>query len=286
MKLTEETGDSWSYTFENLPKYAGTTTPIVYTVDETEVPTGYTKTLSDDKLTVTNTHTPEVIDVKVIKVWNDVDNQDGMRPDSIEVTLSNGQKVTLNEENEWTATLENLPVYENGEKIAYTWTENIVDGYELTTEVDETGYITTLTNTHEPELISITVTKVWADDDNESGKRPESITITLFANGNEYETITITEGDNWKHTFEKLDAYKDGEKITYTVVENDVPDGYEVAYEGDMDEGFIIHNVLGQGGEEPPVNPQTADNIFLYLITLLISIIGIVSGKLYIKKFN
>jgi hypothetical protein len=35
-------GNSWSHTWENLPKYAGTTTPIVYTVVETPVPSGYT----------------------------------------------------------------------------------------------------------------------------------------------------------------------------------------------------------------------------------------------------
>ena len=208
-----------------------------------------------------------------------------MRPDSIEVTLSNGQKVTLNEANNWTASIENLPVYANGEKIEYNWTETDSEGYELTnTSVD--GYVTTLTNTHKPEVINISVIKVWADDNNESGKRPNSITITLTANDVELETITITESDEWKHEFNNLPVYENGEKITYNVVEKEVPEGYEVAYEGDMEKGFIIHNVLGQGGEEPPVNPQTGDNILLYIVTLLISIIGIVSGKLYIKRFN
>ena len=50
--------------------------------------------------------------------------------------------------------------------------------------------------------------------------------------------------------------------------------------------GFTVHNVLGKGGDVPPTNPQTGDNIILYVITLLISLIGIVTGKRYIKKFN
>ena len=190
-------------------------------------------------------------------------------------------KVILNAENEWTAVIENLPVYKDGEKISYTWTEVNTDGYELTdTLVD--GYVTTLTNTHNPELINVTVVKVWADDDNESGKRPNTITIALLANDTELETVTLSESDSWKHVFNDLPLYENGEKITYTVLEKEVPEGYEVAYEGDMETGFIVHNVLGQGGD----NPQTGDNIFVYLITLLISVIGIVSGKLYIKRFD
>ena len=59
---------------------------------------------------------------------------------------------------------------------------------------------------------------------------------------------------------------------------------------GENKNGFIIHNVLGQGGDELPEpphnNPQTGSNIILYLITLLISIIGFVSGKLYLKNSN
>ena len=40
--------------------------------------------------------------------------------------------------------------------------------------------VTTLTNTHTPELTSITGTKTWKDADNQDGKRPESITVNLL----------------------------------------------------------------------------------------------------------
>ena len=87
---------------------------------------GYTAKITSDEETgfvITNSHKPEVTSATVKKVWDDANNQDGKRPESLEVELSNGKKVTLNAENEWTATVENLPVYANGEKIAYTWTE-------------------------------------------------------------------------------------------------------------------------------------------------------------------
>lgn len=217
-----------------------------------------------------------LINVGVTKVWNDEDNQDGIRPDSINVTLSNGTTVTLNEENEWSATVENVPEYKDGEKVNYTWTEDEVDGYELTdTSVEDN--ITTLTNTHIPEMLEIIVNKVWADDDNESGKRPESVTIALVVDEEDIETVELNEEVEWTHTF-KVPAYNNGEKIEYDVRETKVPEGYEVSYEGSVEDGFTIHNVLGQGEgepEEPHNNPQTGDNIYLYLITLLISMSGL-----------
>ena len=74
--------------------------------------------------TLTNTHTPETTEATVKKVWDDANNQDGIRPAELTVELSNGDTVTLNEANKWTATIGNLPKYADGEEIAYTWTEN------------------------------------------------------------------------------------------------------------------------------------------------------------------
>ena len=160
-----------------------------------------------------------------------------------------------------------------------------VDGYTLTSDVTE-DYITTITNTHTPEKMDIPVIKVWSDDNNESGKRPLEISVTLYANGEEVETVSISEEDEWKHIFTDLDVYNNGEEIEYTISENDVPSGYEVAYEGDMHEGFTIHNILGQGGDVPPTNPQTGDNILIYLVTLFISIFGLIISKKYLKNEN
>lgn len=85
--------------------------------------------------------------VTVKKVWDDSDDKDGKRPESITVTLSNGDEVTLSGENDWTATIDGLPKFdEDGREIEYAWTEAGCPGYELTgTEVE--GTVTTLTNT-------------------------------------------------------------------------------------------------------------------------------------------
>ena len=196
-------------------------------------------------------------------------------------------KVTLNKDNDWTATIEDLPVYSEGKEIEYTWVESNIDGYELT-DTSVNGYVITLTNTHLPEVMKIFVKKDWIDDNNGSGKRPESIVIALLANGKVYEEYTFIAKENWEHVFTNLPVYEDGEKIEYSVEEENVPEDYVVSYEGTAKDGFIVHNGLGQGDIEPPtpphINPQTGDNIVLYLITLFISIIGFVSGKTYLKK--
>ncbi len=236
---------------------------------------------------ITDKYSTEKVSVTIKKVWDDNDNQDGKRPTSVTVKLSNGTEVTLDETNNWTATIKDLPKYDKGKLITYSWEEiKLPDGYTLTSNETE-GYVTTLTNTYTPEVKSVNVTKVWADDDDEEKKRPENVTITLLANGKEYDTIVLSEENEWKHEFKDLPVYDAGEKIEYTVREENVPEGYVASYEEDGETGFIIHNVKGEGDHEPPPkNPQTGDNIILYLITLLLSIIGFVSSRKYQKVNN
>ena len=82
--------------------------------------------------TLTNSYTPEKVSATIKKVWDDAENQDGKRPESLNVTLSNGTEVTLNESNNWTAMVEDLPKYDDGQVIEYTWTEGTLpEGYVL-----------------------------------------------------------------------------------------------------------------------------------------------------------
>ena len=235
---------------------------------------------------VVNKYSNETKNVTIKKVWDDNNNQDGIRPNSISATLNNGTTVILNEENNWTATVNDLPKYDQAKPITYTWSEIKVDGYELSqTEIDETGSITTLTNKHVPQTRNLKVRKVWHDDGNGTGNRPESISISLMANSVVVETVTITSQEQWQYVFTDLPKYQNGQEIVYTVIENDVPAGYVEAYEGDMNTGFIIHNGLGQGdGNPPPSNPQTGDESNLYLLGLLLSIMGLIISKIYIQK--
>ena len=173
-----------------------------------------------EKITLTNTHDIEKTEATVKKVWDDANNQDGKRPESLEVTLSDGQKVTLNEANSWTATITGLDKYADGEEIEYTWSETNTTGYTLT-DSSVNGTITTLTNKHEPEKIDLEVKKVWNDNNNQDGKRPEKILVQLLADGTKVDEATL-QGNEWSAKFSSKPKYANGNEINYTVTETDI----------------------------------------------------------------
>ena len=194
---------------------------------------------------VTNTHTPEETEATVTKEWFDANNQDGKRPASLTVNLMNGETVvatlTLNEANEWTATVTGLPKYADGVEIVYTWTEGeMPEGYELT-DTSVNGTITTLTNTYTPKVISITGTKVWSDANNQDGIRPTSITINLKVGDQVIDSKVVTADDGWSFTFTDLPKYANGEEIEYTISENEVT-GYTIEITNGEDNSFIVTN--------------------------------------------
>ena len=88
-----------------------------------------------------------------------------------------------------------------------------MEGYE--TSVD--GF--NITNTYTTETTEVKGSKTWNDADNQDGKRPESITVRLLANGEEKDSQTVTadENGNWTYSFEKLPKYEAGKEIVYTV---------------------------------------------------------------------
>ena len=134
--------------------------------------------------------------------------------------------VTLTADNNWTATVQNLPKKANGTDITYTWSEgSMPEGYSLT-DTSVNGKVTTLTNTYAPEETSVSVRKVWADNDNQDGIRTAGITVQLYADGTEQgEAVVLNEANNWSHTWTKLAKNANKTAINYTVDEVSVPAG-------------------------------------------------------------
>ena len=135
-------GDGWAWSFGDLDYADANGRVIEYTVTEDPVPGYISRTEGYD---VINTYTPELTTVSVVKIWDDDNDAAGMRPKNLIVTLSNGTRVTLNEENGWFATVTNLPKYVNGQLAVYTWKEQEVLGYALAGSVTHNG-VTVLTN--------------------------------------------------------------------------------------------------------------------------------------------
>ena len=59
---------------------------------------------NETQITFTNTHEVKTIDLTVTKSWDDDEHRDGIRPDSVTVTLNDADKtkVVLNASNKWT----------------------------------------------------------------------------------------------------------------------------------------------------------------------------------------
>ena len=105
-----------------------------------------------------------------------------------------------------------------------------MDGYDTSITGDaSTGFV--ITNSHTPETTEISGSKTWDDADNQDGKRPTSITIRLYANGDPVKTETVTAEDGWKWSFTDLPKYAGGKEIVYTISEDAVP-GYTTVVNG------------------------------------------------------
>ena len=239
--------NNWAGSFTNLDADKGGT-PIKYTVVEVTV-AGYTSEVTGDAasgFTITNSYSPETVDVKATKNWDDANNQDGKRPTKITINLlADGQKVDSKEvqaaaDGTWTVEFTKLAKYKDGKEIKYTVTEDAVAEYESTI----TDF--TITNKYAPKAIDYKVTKVWKDANNQDGKRPESVTVQLYKSVDgatpvavEGKKLTLTAKDKtdantWVASFTNLPQYEAGKEITYSIKEVDVPAGYESSVTGQV----------------------------------------------------
>ena len=261
----DDTGEQVG-TIETDENGVGTITGLIkqaYTVQEIQAPTGYV--LSEEPIKISKddfgndlaisrdlVNQKEKTSVSGQKTWNDNDNQDGKRPSKITVNLlANGVKVASKEvkpdaAGTWAYHFDNLDVVDDaGKVIAYTVSEEPVEGYETTIEG------TNITNTRTPEVTEVAVKKIWDDADNKDGLRPEKITVRLLADGQEVAVKEITATDNWQASFTDLPVYKEGKKIVYTITEDPV-----AAYTSNID-GFTVTNRHTPPTTPPPTPPTT-----------------------------
>ena len=239
--------NGWAGSFKDLDADKGGT-PIQYTVIEVTV-AGYTSEITGDAASgfaITNSYSPETVDVKATKNWDDANNQDGKRPTKITINLlADGQKHDSKEvqaaaDGTWTVEFTKLAKYKDGKEIKYTVTEEAVAEYESTI----TDF--TITNKYAPKEIDYKVTKVWNDANNQDGKRPESVTVQLYKKVGDADPVAVegkkltltakdkTDANTWVASFTNLPQYEAGKEITYSIKEVDVPAGYEASVTGQV----------------------------------------------------
>ena len=239
-KVLNEAG-SWRATFTPQPKYEANGTEIKYTVEEKDIPSGYTSDLAGTMasgFTITNTNN-EKVDVSVTKVWV------GPAKTSAKVVLKKVGNSAVIEEKEltagggWTTTFTGKPKYEaDGTEIKYTVEEkDIPAGYtDVLTGTMANGF--TITNTNN-EKVNVSVTKAWVGPAKTSAK----VVLKKVGNPAVIEEKELTAGGGWTTTFTGKPKYEtNGTEIKYTVEEKDVPQGYTASVSGTMASGFTITN--------------------------------------------
>ena len=208
-KITEANG--WKYEFKDLPKYEDGK-EIKYTITE-DVVDGYTSSING--FNITNTYTPEKVQVSGSKNWNDDGNAAGTRPGSITIRLyANGSEIdhkTVTEKDGWSWNWTGLNRYDTDHKeISYTISEDAVDGY--TSSIS--GY--NVTNTvNKPQVGSVILTKVDAT----TGTALAGAVFDLYrANNTKVGTYTTNAGGVLR-----VDGLTFGD---YYFVETKAPEGY------------------------------------------------------------
>lgn len=173
--VTLNASNNWTKTVTGLDKTDSDGKDITYEwkevstvlINGNEV-TGYKATydVKDGVTTITNTHKHTDLSLSVKKYWEDQYDEDGIRPDKVDVDLkADGaviKTVTLSEQNDWAQTVTDLPRYSSsGKEIAYAFEERATSvingnpdtGYQPSYVVS--GVSTRITNLHNvPEYLS------------------------------------------------------------------------------------------------------------------------------------
>ena len=293
-KTLTGTGDDWTYTFTNVPKYNQFGNEVNYSLEELETNTGDLKFYNKDVagtyksgFTVTNTFNvpDEKVNVAVTKNWDDNSNVNGKRPTSIKYVLNGGvtpveQVVignTTTDEN-WSYTFTNIPKYnELGNVINYVVEEQEASTNDFkfyTNKIigdKDAGFTITNKFVVPEDKIQIQVTKHWEDNSNVNNRRPESIKFVIKQNNSEIKSKVVTGSrttdENWSYTFDNLAKYdENGQEIDYVLEEQEVNADdmkfYTGTTSGNRKSGFVVTNKFTVPNEtiKPRVTIEWDDN--------------------------
>ncbi|MBR3873274.1 MAG: Cna B-type domain-containing protein [Clostridia bacterium] len=218
-KVKLNQANNWSHSFGELDAHYTWSVEEVSSIGH--VTTAYT-TETDDAtgavtLVITNTSEAEKADYSVTKVWELAAHQTA--PESVQVQLyysldgtnwtQHGAPVTLNADNRWHHTWENL-------ETGYIWKveetselDHIISTVSPAKSEKYEAQSFTITNTTDVESGNYSVTKEWKLKPYQT--EPASVQVQLYkavgdgAATAEGEPVELNESNNWTYTWENLD---------------------------------------------------------------------------------
>ena len=267
--------DTWTYRYEDLPKYDENGVKYIYSVEEA-VPDGYGLT-DQSGYELTNT---QLTSVDVQKIWGV--NAGDTIPEYVTIGLyrtekadgtqmepvadENGDQITLDLRNEsgWQGTFDDLLKYDPQTRARYYYgiAEIYVSGGDGQNGsmgdyivhyggTEEDGFIVTNITP-----IAISGTKTWLDNSNAYGTRLDDLELTLYrsVHGGNEEVVEASpewtkDADQWTYRYIDLPLTDDaGNVYTYRVEEIQAVPGGSAGEAGDTYEmsqdGFDFTNVL------------------------------------------
>ena len=306
LNVTYSTGETGTVILKKDENYIYTeTVPVTKTIqgisEETEIKdyVPYCQVAQDGlSATVTNTYSKLTTqNIIVQKDW--VGDKEEQRPDSITVALyrsTNDQDTQLIEERElnasndwktqWTDLKDESVVGGNVEKYSYAVRE--IDtplGYSssISYEPTQDGIIATITNTYDEncedenlyianvlQTEKVNVQKIWDDNQNTLGYRPENLEVTVHHGDNDY-SVLLTEIGEWSSAL-TLPKQKNSATTDYSATESlldnhyklestnvrKTSDGYVIELTNTLDYGTIFKSIIvkkdwndGEGTNRP-----------------------------------
>ncbi|MBR0514919.1 MAG: Cna B-type domain-containing protein [Clostridia bacterium] len=279
LTLTKASG--WETRVADLPAVdTSTGKAISYSVSEVNVPEGYACTgmkvssgregsVTKVLITVTNeaAGSGSFVTLEGTKTWDDKDSAN--RPGKLMISVAQkggrivGQPLETNAGKGWKWRFTNLPRYDaDGNEIEYQVFENMDSGsaYNVnyhTPVFNEAAKTWTADITNSTETVNIGVRKVWQDENNRYGKRPEQVMVYLLrytkdSDGNiiDFEAVDVAvldEACGWDHNFRGLPK-TDGKGNTYAYfIDEDPANGYDSALSPEepiTEGGFTLTNTL------------------------------------------
>ena len=192
----------------------------------------------------------DAVAVSVISVqWDDVNNQDGLRPAAVTAALYGGgaeyDKVTLTEENNWTGMLA-APAYAGEAPVSYQWKVDAPAGYSARVEAAKDG-TTAATLTHKPATLDTGVKLTWQNDENAQALRPDSVNVQLLCDGLPCAVATLSAGNGWAAEWTGLPRNSGGGKAAAYTVAAPEAENYTIMVYGRAEGGFVVTAVLETG---------------------------------------